>query len=81
MVIPMKNQFEQQCNAAALEKMGVKTIKSLKKRYADQLEDWILNAVPIKISYPDQTAEIMNKIIREAGTLEKPEPVPVFSLL
>ena len=81
MVIPMKNQFEQQCNAAALEKMGVKTIKSLKKRYAEQLEDWIHNAIPIKISYPDQTAEIMNKIIREAGTLEKPEPIPVFSLL
>ena len=32
MVIPMKGQYEQQCNAAALETMGVPVIKSLKKK-------------------------------------------------
>lgn len=31
LVIPMKTQYEQQCNAAALKAMGVPVVKSLKK--------------------------------------------------
>ena len=33
LVIPMKNQFEQHCNAAALKQLGVPILKSLKKKY------------------------------------------------
>ncbi|HEX9600998.1 MAG TPA: glycosyltransferase family protein, partial [Mariniflexile sp.] len=33
LVIPMKGQYEQQCNAAALKDMGVPIIKALKKKY------------------------------------------------
>ena len=40
MVIPMKGQYEQQCNAAALETMGVPVIKSLKKKYLEQITNW-----------------------------------------
>ena len=32
MVIPMKGQYEQQCNAAALKEMGVPVIKNLKEK-------------------------------------------------
>src|SRR5690606_40225251 len=32
MVVPMKGQFEQQCNAAALKTMGVPVIRKLKDR-------------------------------------------------
>ncbi|MEP6594522.1 MAG: glycosyltransferase family protein [Ginsengibacter sp.] len=33
MVIPMRNQYEQHCNAAALGQMNVDVLKSLKKKY------------------------------------------------
>jgi uncharacterized protein (TIGR00661 family) len=81
MVIPMKNQYEQQCNAAALHGMGIKTMKSLKKKNAWQIEDWLYRGVSMKISYPDQSSHVLDKIMMEAQLLPKPKPVPVFSLL
>jgi hypothetical protein len=38
MVVPMKGQFEQQCNAAALKDMGIPVIKSLKAKNLSEIE-------------------------------------------
>lgn len=70
LVIPMKGQFEQQCNAAALKKMGVPVLKSLKEKHLLKIQDWILNDPIIPVNYPDQTDEIIDEII-EWGLLEK----------
>ena len=42
-VIPMKNQYEQYCNAAFLKSMGVKVLKSFFGSVAE-LKDWAKNA-------------------------------------
>ena len=63
MVIPMKGQFEQKCNAAALKKMGVPVLKSLKKKHIAKIEDWVNNNQIISVDYKDQTEEIIDKII------------------
>jgi uncharacterized protein (TIGR00661 family) len=65
MVIPMKGQYEQQCNAAALKKMGVPVIKSLKLKHISKIEEWISNKNKITVNYPDITEEIINYIIKE----------------
>lgn len=65
LVIPMKNQYEQHLNAAALEAMGVPVIKSLKDKCTGSITDWLLHGKPIKIDYPDRTCEIIAKIIGE----------------
>ncbi len=65
MVIPMKGQYEQQCNAAALKDMGVPVIKSLKLKHLNKILDWIENDKKVKVNYPDETAQILNKIIEE----------------
>ena len=70
MVIPMKGQYEQQCNAAALKKMGVPVLKSLKEKHLLKIQEWILNDPIIPVNYPDQTDEIIDEII-EWGLLEK----------
>lgn len=70
MVIPMKGQYEQQCNAAALKKMGVPVLKSLKEKHITKIEEWILNDHIIPVNYPDQTDEIIDEII-EWALLEK----------
>ena len=36
--IPIRAQYEQQCNAAALKEMGVPVIKSLKKKHAGKIK-------------------------------------------
>jgi hypothetical protein len=63
MVIPMKGQYEQQCNAAALSKMGVPVLKSLKLKHIDKIINWIKEGKVIDVQYPDNTEEIMNKIL------------------
>ncbi len=63
MVIPMKGQYEQQCNAAALKDMGVPVIKSLKKRNLQKIIDWVSNGKIIPVNYPDLTEGILKDII------------------
>jgi uncharacterized protein (TIGR00661 family) len=62
MVIPMKGQYEQQCNAAALKLMGVPVIKSLKKKHFERIGDWLESDERVKVNYPDQTRMIVRKL-------------------
>jgi uncharacterized protein (TIGR00661 family) len=65
LVIPMKGQYEQQCNAAALKEMGVPVIKSLKKKHAEKIQQWLDDEKVIPVSYPDITAEIIDHLLEE----------------
>ena len=59
----MKGQYEQQCNAAALEEMGVPVIKSLKKKHLQKIKDWVLSGEVIPVNYPDITEKVLKDII------------------
>ena len=65
LVVPMKNQFEQVCNAAVLRHMGVTAIKSLKKKHLPAIGEWINNGEAVKVSYPDETDAIVARIVQE----------------
>jgi len=65
MVIPMKGQFEQQCNAIALKQMGVAVMKSLKPANAGKIISWIGAGHIVEVDYPDNTAQIINQIVSE----------------
>ncbi|GAB3820597.1 glycosyltransferase family protein [Pontibacter rugosus] len=65
LVVPMKNQFEQVCNAAALKHMGVATMKNLKKKHLHKIEDWLEEGLPVQVDYPDETDAIVERIVRE----------------
>lgn len=67
MVIPMKNQYEQQLNAAGLKEMGVPVIKSLKPRYEPEIKEWLEHGKIIPVNYPDITQEIIDKIVHRHG--------------
>ena len=67
MVIPMKGQYEQQCNAAALETMGVPVIKSLKKKYLEQITEWTNCKLFVAVNYPDSTHNIIDQIVQQHG--------------
>src|SRR5690348_15224227 len=60
MVIPMKGQYEQHCNAAALKTMGIPVIKSLKAKHADKIKNWIESGIRISVDYPDITENIID---------------------
>ena len=64
LVIPMKSQYEQQLNAAALKQMGVPVIKSLKEKHFDTIQEWITNGKPVAVNYPDTTKEIIDLVFK-----------------
>jgi uncharacterized protein (TIGR00661 family) len=61
-VIPIKNQFEQACNAAFLSEIGITVIEDL---FNDRLKlkCWLDDNSRIQIKYQDKTREILQKII------------------
>lgn len=63
LVIPMKKQYEQNCNAEMLKSMGVKVIKKLNSHNLYKVKDWIKEQNNVKVDYPDQTKEIINTIV------------------
>jgi len=65
LVIPMKGQYEQQCNAAALQTMGVPVISELHRRNYETIRDWIIASERPAVSYPDQTSDIIAKLLFE----------------
>jgi len=65
MVIPMKGQYEQHCNAAALKEMGVPVIKSLKAKHIDKIKNWIDAGSVIPVDYPDITESIIDNILQK----------------
>lgn len=65
MVIPMKNQFEQQCNAAALKDMGVPVLYSLSEKSIDKISQWIIFGSAISVDYPDVIPPMIEKVIQE----------------
>jgi uncharacterized protein (TIGR00661 family) len=65
LVVPMKQQYEQQCNAAALAGMGVPVIKSLKDKHLPVVDEWLHQDQTIAVDYPDQTAAILDQLLRE----------------
>jgi len=75
LVIPMKTQFEQHCNAAMLSEMGVRVIKKLSKKHLASIAHWIEFENSIEVDYPDQTADIIKAIVENHGIL--PEDAPL----
>jgi uncharacterized protein (TIGR00661 family) len=55
-VIPIHNQYEQECNACALDKMGIPNSKILD--VAD-IKNWVNSDLHFKVSYPDDIEEIL----------------------
>jgi uncharacterized protein (TIGR00661 family) len=65
LVIPMKGQYEQKCNAAALKKMGVTVLKKLKRKSIPKIEKWMTQSNLLHISYPDVIEEAVNKVFEK----------------
>ncbi len=63
LVIPMKNQYEQHLNAAALEEMGVPVVKSLKAKNDISIEAWLNSKRTVNVDYPDCTQAIIDKLL------------------
>lgn len=65
LVIPMRGQYEQECNTTALNKLGVKSMDIFDHSVIDDIRTWIADSASIQIEYPDQTDQIIDKILNK----------------
>ena len=63
MVLPIKGQYEQQCNAAALEQMGIKKLDRLDDDFTGHFDKWV-GSTSIEISYDHSTEDIIANVIK-----------------
>lgn len=64
LVIPMKGQYEQLCNAEALRRMRVTTLDEVSKDFVERVESWLANDERIRVDFPDETSMIVRDILR-----------------
>jgi len=67
MVIPMKGQYEQQCNAAALKMMSVPVLKNIKSKQYKKLKEWLQSDARVMMDFPDDTIYIIDEILERRG--------------
>ncbi|MBX2900802.1 MAG: glycosyl transferase [Cyclobacteriaceae bacterium] len=63
LVVPMKSQYEQHCNAAALKKLGVPVLKKVKKKSLKKIERWLEEGKPLDCQYEDVAGKAVEKAI------------------
>lgn len=64
LVVPMRGQYEQHCNAAALKQLGVPVIPTLNRRYHQQIREWLSRPWSVSVDYPNQVEDILGSILR-----------------
>ena len=81
LVIPIKNQYEQLCNAAALKEMGVHVVKRVNRDFVRHVQEWLDNsrAVTIKdiadidslaqnlLEYADNSSSSKKRVIKSTA--------------
>jgi uncharacterized protein (TIGR00661 family) len=66
MVVPMKRQYEQHYNAAALKQMGVPVIKKVKKKNLAKIEEWIECNDRVTVQYDNIAEEAVQRAMELA---------------
>jgi uncharacterized protein (TIGR00661 family) len=64
LVIPMKKQYEQYCNAAMLKSMGVPVMKKLNSENTSVLNEWLQTDNRVEVDYKDNAQEIADLIVK-----------------
>ncbi len=74
-VIPMTGQYEQQCNAAMLQSMGVPVFSTLNEINEDLFRTWLQERSIVNVEYSDDTDWIISSIVKAHSKINIEEPV------
>lgn len=67
MVMPMKFQYEQQCNAEAIRLLGVPVAHELDERFVPRLKEWLYSKNVVQVEFPNHTEQIVADLIGRFG--------------
>ena len=62
-VVPIRGQYEQQCNAAALAEMGIPSAEKFDLSVIEALRGWIMDGKVIQINYPNLTEGLLEQVL------------------
>lgn len=71
MCLPIRGQYEQLCNAAALQNFGVPVLSSIEQTFPDEICSWLQAAAPGKLELKHSTASIVSKVIETAMSIRR----------
>ena len=64
LMIPMKGQYEQQCNALAASKLGVPVNNEIDDQFVYHINNWVSDNKKVQVNFPDETAQIVDNMIK-----------------
>lgn len=62
MAVPIRGQYEQCCNAAALSGLGIMTVEKIDTGFVSLFQDWIHNWQPVQIDYSRSIPQCMERL-------------------
>lgn len=63
MVIPMKRQYEQECNAEALKGLGIPVENEIRKDFSTKLSEWVNSSFIYQANYKNNVPQIVDRIL------------------
>src|SRR5690606_27160469 len=66
LVIPMKYQYEQQCNAYALRELGIPVIWSSSLNWVAQIAEFLEKSQSVQVLFPDETEQILDRVLQSS---------------
>ena len=71
MCIPISGHYEQQCNAAALERMGVTCLKKIGHGFENDFENWMNLSLTIPVDYEDSIPQSLSYLYSVHGKMSE----------
>ncbi|MBI1343207.1 MAG: glycosyl transferase [Terrimonas sp.] len=81
LTIPIRGQYEQQCNAAALERLGIDALQKLEELTPDFFYHWINGKQSLRLDYSHTVRELMEYLCATINSPAEKHPLPLASNL
>lgn len=79
--IPIRGQYEQQCNGAALKKLGVTVLDKLDDDFKNHFDRWIRQPEPPNVHFKHDTDSIVHTVMMRSTQLGKHLHIPYPELI
>lgn len=80
MCLPILGQYEQLCNAAALEKLNATIVHKIDEHFSFTVKIWLNSITPAPLVLKQSTTDIIEKVIIKGISIVQCKEEPVYSL-
>lgn len=80
MCIPVRGQYEQLCNAAALEKLGVKCLKRIDENFSSSLHEWFQADNSFSVNFSQTIPSVLNRLFTLHDKMKNNYIDPAFNM-